>query len=394
MGSNSIIDQQIKQMAVNNMPAVDKKKYRLKTIEGIFEQLSDRTNRYIFYCPDMPMVNHLVKLIYEIAYELDKLGYTVVILHEIDGFKCKWLFEKYKHLKDLPVEYIIKKVGKKSKRQKSNYSFHPADTLIVPDQFQEMIENLIEVKLVEKILLVSSYAGLSSFAPGTDYSVIGVKKLLFIEKKLHTDYSSLFKIESLMIDKYPINREIFSKRENIKEIYPSICISNIGNNELTQEVVNVFHAKYQNLKTFTFKILSRDSFENYIECFKHCALLLILDKNMGNNQMIYEAFSMGIPVGTIHRRECEENNLIENIFFGNNSFEIADSLASFCQDWLTLSTSKITTAVNDMAGTLSINEKTYENFSSQLREAFEIIQLDRVKYFSGIKQSIEAQEVI
>lgn len=393
MSNNSIIDQKMKEMAVNNLPAVDKKKYRLQTVEGIFGQLSDRTNRYIFYCPDMPMVNNLVKLIYETAFEVQELGYSVLILHEINGFKCKWLFEMYSHLKELQVDYVIKKVSKKSKRQKSNYSFKPSDTLIVPDQFQEMMDNLIDVKLIEKVLLVSSYTGLSVLSPGIDYSVLGIKNLLFLEKKLFVDYSSLFQIDGVLIDKYPINKDVFVKRTNTKEIYPTICISNIGNNELTQEIINVFYAKFPNLKTFTFKTLARDNFENYIECFNHCALLLILDKNMGNNQMILEAISMGVPVGTIHRRESEDR-LLENIFFGNNSFEIAESLGSFCKDWLTISTNKITEAVFDLGSSIEIEKYTYENYSEQLRKCFEKIQLDRVKYFAGIKQSIEAQEIV
>jgi hypothetical protein len=394
MGTNSILDQKVKEMAINNLSGKDKKEYRLKTVENIFSQLSDRENRYIFYCPDMPMVNNLVKLIYETAYEVEQLGYSVLILHEINGFRCKWLFEleQYKHLKELKVDYIIKKTSKKSKKQKANYSFKPSDTLIVPDQFQEMIDNLAEVKLIQKVVLVSSYAGISSLAPGMDYASLGIKKLLFIEAKLKEDYEILFNIEGLLIDKYPINVDVFKKRENVKEIYPTICISNIGNNELTQEVINVFHAKYPHLRTFGFKILPRDSFETYIDCFNHCALLLVLDNQMGNNQMIFEAMEMGIPIGTIQRRESE-GPLLENIFFGHNAFEIADSLAGFCSNWLSMSTSTISNFVNESATSMNIEEYSYENYSNQLRIAFEEIQMDRVKYFSSIKHSIESQVV-
>jgi hypothetical protein len=395
MTNNSILDQKMKEMAVNNLPAKEKKEYRLKTVETIFDQLTNRENRYIFYCPDMPMVNNLVKLIYETAYEVEGLGYNVLILHEINGFKCKWLFEleDYKHLKDLKIDYIIKKQSKKSKKQKANYSFKPSDTLIVPDQFQEILDNLAEVKLIQKVVLVSSYTGLSSLSPGVDYSVLGVKKLIFTEKKLMEDYESLFKIDSILADKYPINQETFVPRTDVKQIFPTICVSNIGNNELTQEIINVFHAKYPHLRTFTFKILARDSFANYVECFHHCALLLILDKNMGNNQMILEALNMGVPVGTIYRRESE-NELLESIFFGHNSFEIADSLASFCQTWLNNSTAIITKEVIAFAHKLDIASYSYEDYSQQLLKGFQEIQMDRVKYFAGIKQSIDAQDVV
>lgn len=390
MAKSSIYNQQLKEMQVNNLSSEDKKEYRLQTVDNIFSQLTDKTNRYIFYCPDMAIVNNLVKLIYETAYEVETLGYNVVILHEINGFKCKWLLEseEYKYLEDLNIDYIIKKKSSKSKKTKAIYSFKPSDTLIVPDQFQEIIDNLAEVKLIQKIVLVSSYTGLSALAPGLDYSVLGIKKLLFTEEQLKKDYTDLFNVESFLIDHYPINENVFIERRNVKEIYPTVCISNVGNNELTQEVINVFHAKYPNLRTFSFKLLSRDNWENYTDCLKHSALLLVLDRNMGNNQLIYEALSMGLPVGTISRRECS-TELLENIFFGSNAFEIAESLAHFCENWLKLSTNIITDAVVQFKNTLGLSKFNYDSYQNQLRIVFEDLQLERVKYFAGIKQSIE-----
>lgn len=391
---NSLISQKMKEMEINNLSPSDKKDYKIKTIESIFEQLTNRSNRYIFYCPDIAIVNNLVKLIYETCYSVKQLGYEVIVLHEIDGFKCKWLFEQkeYKHLKELKVEYIIKKKSNKSKKTKSNYAFKPSDTLIVPDQFQEILDNLIDVKLVQKVIFVSSYTGLSALPLGVDYSVLGVKKFLFLEKKLKDDYESLFKLDSILIDKYPIN-EIFYQKRNVKEIYPSICISNIGNNELTQEIINIFYSKYPNLRTFTFKILSRDNFENYIDCLTHCAALLILDKNLGNKQIFYEAINMGIPIFSFNRRECE-GELKENSFCGNDSFEIVDNLSIFCQHWLTLSTNFFTKQIETLGDKLGIKEYTYKNYTKQLKFAFEDLQQERIKYFSGIKQSIEKEESV
>jgi len=153
--SKSIIEQNLKQARIEQLPEKAKKDYKLRLLEEIFLQLANKENRYIFYCPDIAVVNTLVKLIYETAYEVKELGYNVVILHEIDKFKCKWLFEQYPHLKDLQLDYIIKKKSGKSNKTKSQYSFKISDTLIVPDQFQEILDNLIDTKLIQKVILAA-----------------------------------------------------------------------------------------------------------------------------------------------------------------------------------------------------------------------------------------------
>jgi hypothetical protein len=364
---------------------------RENMLNEIFTELTNKTNRYIFYCPDIMVVNNLTKLVYETAWEAKKLGYNVLVLHEINGFKCKWLFEneENKHLRQLEVDYIIRKKSAKSKKTRADYSFKPSDTLVIPDQFQEMLDNISEVKLIQKVVLVSSYTGLSSIQPGHDYNNLGVSKVLFTEPKLLEDYSSLFQFEHLMLDKYPINKTFFNKeKRKVSDILPNVCISNIGNNDLTQEIINVFYNKYPQLRTFTFKIMPRDNFDYYLDSLKQTALYLVLDKNMGNRQMIYEALAMGVPVATFKRREVDAT-LAEHINYGTDAFEIADSIAEFVQAWLTMPTSEINTHLDKFVSSLKLEEYSYENYNAQLHIVLKELQDNRVKYFSGIKQSLE-----
>ena len=182
--------------------------------------------------------------------------------------------------------------------------------------------------------------GLSALVPGVDYSILGVNNFLFTEEKIKNDYELLFpSIKGELINNYPIN-DLFKNKRNLKEVYPVICISNIGNNEMTQQVVNIFYSKFPNLRTFSFKILERENFDSYLDSIEHCALFLVLDRNLSSNQFIYEAMNLGVPVATFCRREVE-GELAENIFIGNDAFEIADNLSLFCQQWLTKSTKEI-----------------------------------------------------
>lgn len=381
----SIIEQQLKLAKIENSSDEFKKEYKNKALETIISEIANDKNRYIFYCPDIVLVNTLVKLIYETAYEFHKSGSEVVILHEMNGFKCNWLFkdENYKHLKELKLDYIIQKKGAKTKRTTNNYSFKVSDTLIVPDQFIEMFENLTEVKLMQKVLLITSHVGISSIQPGTSLKGLGIDKIIFTEEKLREDYELLFNdIEYLSLINYPINSKAFSNRIE-KEITPFITVSQIGNNDFVQQVINIFYNKYPNLKFFNFRLLDRNSLELYIENLQKAAGFLVLDKNLNSLQMIHEALSMGCPVFTTKRREVEDS-LSANITLGVDAFDIADNLAKYCQYWLTEKTS----SVDEETKSLVDNSfRTYENFNKEIIEIMSNLKQNRVEFFAKIKEN-------
>ncbi|MEO6304892.1 MAG: hypothetical protein ABIP51_17155 [Bacteroidia bacterium] len=379
----SLIEQKMKEQRIENSSDEFKKQYKLKTLESVLEDLDNNKNRYIFYCPDIAIVNNLSKLIYETAYEAHKAGYSVLVLHEIDGFKCKWLYENsfYKHLRDVPVDYIIKKKGAKTKRTSSQYAFKPSDTLIIPDQFQEMLDNLIDVKILQKVVFVSSFTGLATLQHGMDYKALGVSKLMFTEKTLAKGYSSLFSIDPLFINNYPVNK-MFTLREE-KSVLPLISVSNIGNNEFVQQVINVFYNKYPNLRIFNFRVLDRNNVELYLENLKRAALVLVLDKNLNSSQMIYEAFACGCPVGSFKRAELDDE-VAEEIYFGDTAFEIADNLALFGQAWLNNRTDLVSKSVLDIK---NLKEYTYDNFKVQVIDSIEAMKEDRVSFFTKVKNS-------
>lgn len=384
----SVIEEQLKRATIENSSEQFKKDYKYKTLEQVISDLDNKNNRYVFYCPDIVLVNSLVKLIYETAYEAWAEGYEVVILHEINGFKCKWLYEleEYKHLKDIPVDYIIKKKGAKTKRTSNQYAFKPADTLVVPDQFIEMLENLVSVKILQKVVLVTSYTGLSSIQPGTDFKSLGVDKVIFAEKTLARDYSSLFSgLDAAFIDKYPINADIFKVRDE-KNVIPLITVSQIGNNDFVQQVINVFYNKYPNLRVFNFRLLDRNNMNLYTENLNRAAMLLVLDKSLASMQMIYEAIQMGCPVGTTKRQEAERE-IAENTYLGDTAFEVADNLAFFCQTWLGNRTKVFT---EETLKFKDLSEYTYENFGKQVIDVVEELRQKRIEFFTKVKASTDA----
>lgn len=382
----SMLEQNLKNKQIENSSDEFKRKYRAKTIEDIQNDLENKKNRFIFYCPDIAIVNSLTRTIYEVAYAAKQNGYNTLILHEMEGFKPKWLFEQeeFKHLKSLGLDSIIKRNGKKSKKTKSNYSFKPSDSLIIPDQFQEMLENLVDVKLIQKIILISSFSGLSSLIPGGSYENLGIEHAIFTDKKLAIDYKQLFPFKENVLSKFLVRQNFFTKR-NFKDVLPLITISNIGNNELTNQVINIFYNKYPNFRIFNFRLLDRDSLSLYKESLTKSAIVLFLDKSLGSKQVLLESLAMGCPIG-ISKKDELEPEFLNQYYVGDTAFEIAKSLAEFCAYWLQTNTKEIDNSVE-------LNpQEIYEEkeFDIEIENIFNDFQENRILYFNKIKASFDA----
>lgn len=392
------LKQGFKNKKIENLSEQDKKEFRLGTLDVFFNEISNKENRFIFYCPDVVVVNHFIKTIYDIAYTLHTLSYNVVILHEIKGYKPLWIFqnETTKHYKDLKIDYVIeKREGKKTKKEKNTYGFKPTDTIIIPDMFQEILENIYETKILQKVVLVTGYTGIGNLPTGYSYRALGVNSLIFLDEKIKKDYEEVFPdVENtFLLNHFNIDKTIFNTKQiNTKDIYPVICLSKIGNEKLAQQVTNIFYNKFPNLRVFAFKIIDRENYEVYLESLQHSCLYLNLDDNL-HKQSLFEAINLGIPTATYVRKEFEEEKeLQENVIVSEkDAFSIVDFLVMFCTDWLHTSTKFYNTEVLKINKKLKIDkEHTGEYFNNDIQRIFECLQDERVKFFTTIKQAVES----
>ncbi len=375
--SKSLLEQQFKQKSIDNSSEEFKKNYRLKTLDEIFKQLGNRENRILFYCPDIPLVNDLTKIIYNLAYTLEKYKFNVTIIHEIHTYKCKWLIDEDRKYNKLKVDYFIKKKGSKTKKTSNNYSFKPSDTLIVPDQFIEIFDNLNSVKLIHKVVLFNSLGSLSSLSPGIDFNSLKIDTAIFLNKTLEDLYSSLFTFKSKYLLEYNYVDYTDVKRDS-EEVLPLISLSNIGNVEFVNQVINVFYNKYPYLRIFNFRILDRNNYSLYKENFEKSCLILALDKTLNGTVIFDEAAKFKIPIITNKRPELNEEYL-KLIYAGDTCLEIADAIAEFCSYWLNTFTKEVDDSSEDYI------EKPFEE---KLLEIFKALTEERALYFKRIKESV------
>lgn len=392
----SELNKEFKKNRILKLPEEEQKDLRRKTLEHIIQEIGDKKNRFVFYCPDIAVVNPLVKIVYEVAYEVKAAGYNVVMLHEVTGFKAKWLYNTvgYENYSKIPVEYIISKKGesKKTKKTDNKYSFKISDTLIVTDAYQDMLDNLMQeesMHLLQKIVLVTGYMGLSSLRPGTTYDHLGVNSLIFFDEIVKNDYAKLFQTKNFMIDNYMISSAFREKPADCSSIYPTIAISSIGNNEQAQQLINVFYNRYPHLSMFTFNVIPREDFSLYVDTIEQAALVIILDKNIVTKQNLLEIINLGTPILLQNRREFLDDKIIfENFVSSSDVFEMADEIAKFCQYWLTVPTTDINDNVRSIASSLGNIERTHASFYDTVSNIFYELNQNRLDTFTKILANV------
>lgn len=390
----SQLEREFKEKRHHDLSDEKKEELKIKSIDDVVKDIDAKRNRYIFYCPDIILVNPLLKIVYEVALQVKNAGYNVVMLHEMNGFKAKWLYESedYAEYRSLNVEYIMKKPSKKSKKEKNMYAFRVSDTLVVTDAFQDMLQNILSepaLKLVQKVVLVTGYMGIASISPGTTYDKLDVSSLIFFDDNIKNDYSKLFSTKNYIINNYPISKGF--KRDVVipSEVAPVIGITSIGNNEKANQLINVFYNRYPNLSMFTFKIIARDNIDLFINNVATSAAVIVLDKNIVTKQMFYECLNMGVLTIVPKRREFLDNKtIIENFVVEDDVFDMADSIAEFCTHWLNTPTSSIKNDMIKLADELDLSDRTMEAFGETVSSIFYELQESRSNMFTNMRNSI------
>jgi len=397
----SRFEQEMKNKRINEMSPSARREIKYNSLMSVVKDIDDRKNRYIFYCPDIAVVNPLVKMVYDIAYNVQQAGYNAIVLHEMNPFKAKWLYdsEEYKEYRKIPVEYILNKSGRKSKKESNLYTFKPADTLIVTDAFQDMLENLANEKsltLIQKVVLITGYMGIKSLTPGSDYTKLGVNTLIFFEENVKLDYEDMFSVrKTYIMDNYPVNPVFNSDKVELDNIYPVIGITSIGNNDTAQQLINIFYNKFPNLSMFTFKIISRDSLVEYIDNVTSSAAIVMLDKDVVTKQSIFEIINTGTPVFLTNRREYyNDKALVENFLVDGDMFDLATRIAEFCKFWLTIPNSTVKDSVMAIADSIDLKGRTMEGFSVTVSSIFDELQLNRRKTFQNLKEVMDNESVV
>jgi hypothetical protein len=361
----------------------ERKNRRYAQLEKIFESLSNKENRFIFYCPDIPFALSTVKVIYEFAKLAQDCGYNTIVLHDVKGYIPTWFQEQWV-ANDIKREYLSSRL-KKGGYSKPTFDFKPTDTIIIPDGFWTVMQGFVEVKQIQKVVLALGYGGLATVEPGLDWGILGFSKVLCVSEDIMNDYKTLWPHLTYYITPYTLSIEgLESFKKPLEEKLPVIGLS-IRNREYAQQLINIFYSKYPFLDLFQFKILKKLNTDDYLEALSICAIQVLIDENAGCPAQPLEATYFDVPTLQIYGRGYEEVAKQEDGQYFIEKFdlyEIADTLANFCFNWL----DNPTEGIKDKS-LLTSHETSF--VKQELNITFKELQAGLVEKFSAIKQAVD-----
>ncbi len=356
----------------------ERKQRRYDKLDKIFENIANKKNRYLFYCPDIPFANSMVKIIYEYAYRLQKAGFTVRIMHEVKGFKPAWLDYEWK--KELTIDYLQEK--KNNRLTEPTFAFTPTDSIIAPDGFWTVMENLVDMRTLHKIVLAFGYGGVITAKPGLNWGALGFQDVICMSQKIADDYKSLWPNLTYYVTGYELELDLLKPlpREKIRPIIGLMT----RNREDASQIINTFYARYPFIDTFEFRVLKKMTTHQYIENLKQCAVVVFVDEGAGHPAPLIEAVAMDVPVISVYGRGMEHLINQEGIIWLQNSdmFLLTETLAEFCYGWVLNPTTEIKNKE-------IINEYNSEKVIENLIKVFSEFQEIKTKTFIAVRNATD-----
>lgn len=381
------INKGITKKNIEAWPEEKKKEFRLKKSEDVIEQIGNKENRYLFYCPDVPFPVGTVKTIYEHVLKLKKLGYTAEVIHEVEGFKPLWLdtvnFNEKEEDKKIKIHYLSKR-DKKQNFSQPEFPFKPGDTIIVPDGFYKIMEAFYQVKQVQKVVFVMGYGGLATAEVNWGY--LGFNNAICVSESLKEDYQRIWPNINFHVAGYSIDTDIFKEVAPTKK-RPLISLA-YRDRESAARFLSIFHNQYHYLGMFSFEILKKKAVRDYAKTLSESILLVLSDTKSGHPQWPLEALACNTPTLLVRGRGYEHLVNHPDIFMTeeDDEFRMADMVAQFCLNWLDEN------HIDYKANKEILSSYSEDSLTQNILSTYNSLQQELVERFVALKNTILKEE--
>jgi len=259
-----------------------------------------------------------VKYIYDMALILKENGFNSKILveeGEYTGVK-EWLGDVYD---SVPIVTI----------KEDKVELRADDTIIVPEQYSNILPQLSNIKCSKVILLQQKEFMFETLAIGSRWSTYGFDRCITTTdsaKKYILDYFP----ESLVYTVPPFIGDNFKPKEGITE--PLIAIS-CRDRSIQRKIISEFYLKFPHLRWVTFRDMVQMTYEEFSHQLKGCMVSVWVDAESTFGTFPLESMKSGVPViGKIPDTEPEW--LDDNGFWTYDGNKIVDLLGAYVLAWL------------------------------------------------------------
>lgn len=273
-------------------------------------KIENKNNRYVFYCPDLPFPNSMVKIIYQHANAIAKLGFKTVILHDMEGFKPSYL-----GYIDVNPSITISGLSVENKGSKKisapSYTFQPFDTVIIPDSYWTQMTNLLALTIpINRVVLCLGYGGLATIEPGNSWNAIKFNQVWTITDEVSKTYEDLYFEPIYSKTGYHLAIDKIKAKSGLKDKRLVVAL-NCRFKDQAQRLVNIFYRRYPALTGIEFAILKNNNYGDYLNMLRGAKVHVMIDPYQAAPASIMESLLCDTP--TVVFGGMNQNMFTDNI---------------------------------------------------------------------------------
>jgi len=218
---------------------------KIEKLTKTLEVLKNNKSKFMFFIANTPQPSAAVYEIYFHATLVKKMGYTVVMLTDVDEYTTP----TYVDSELVQVQHIS--------MSKAQLTVGPEDVLVIPEIFSNVMEQTKNLPCIRVALVQSIDFALNALIPSMDWSSFGIKKILTTSEQLKSLIIDYFGQNKFDINTYTIGiPDYFTPSKEPKR--PVISIIGRNANELTK-VIKLFYLKYPHYSWIGFDTMQTES---------------------------------------------------------------------------------------------------------------------------------------
>ena len=314
---------------VNEMPTeITKNKVEdvISRIEKELKKFDEKDFNVYFYVIDTKGVpSGSLLYIYKIAYELQRLGYNVTMLHDENEFVgiSQWADKKYAELKH-------------SKTKDREITVSPSDFLIIPEIYTDVMFQTKDLPC-KRVMLVQNFDYLTRIIPvGVHPYEYGITDAIVNDETTRNLVKGNLPRISTHVVRAGVSPTLFRKNEKPKKMIVNFAVKDAND---ASRIVKPFFWKYPQLKWVTFAQLQNLPQEIFADALRNAAITVVVDDTMSFGYAALEALKTGnivickIPENTPSWM-LKDGELSDSIIWVDNLNEVPDLLANLVAMWV------------------------------------------------------------
>jgi len=304
-------------------------------LKEVKDSIIDKKSRLFFFVADTngtPMGS--IEYIYKIAKQLERDGYSVIMLHEKEKFIGveAWLGKEYSGMRHVSLS---------SMNENPEFKINGSDFFFIPELYADFIKKLKESKLPsETVVLCQSHSFIFKYLnAGENWSYFGVENVITTSEKMKMFLEEYQPVKNIHIINPTISKDFSPSTLPQKPIISIIS----RNTDDIERVAKLFYQKYPMYSWISFKTLGNMKKADFASALKETFLAVWLDDYATFGTFPLEAMASGVPVMIKipdlipeWAEKTEENNitLADNAIYVSNILAMPDYIAKFVEAWL------------------------------------------------------------